>query len=47
MIEYAKSVKIKYLAQEVDHSEWGEPHLFDGICVFGHHLTIKESVLVN
>ena len=43
MIEYAKSANMKYLAQGVDHLEWEEPRKFDGVFVFGHHLTVKNS----
>jgi len=43
MIEYAKSANMKYLAQGVDHPEWEEPRKFDGVFVFGHHLTVKDS----
>ncbi len=43
MIEYAKNANLKYLAQGEDHHDWEEPHLVDGVYVFGHHLTIKKA----
>lgn len=43
MIRYANLAKLKYLAQGVDHPDWEEPKLIDGVFIFGHHKTIKDT----
>lgn len=42
-LEFAKLAKLKYLAQGQDHLDWEEPRLIDGVFLFGHHKTIKDT----
>ncbi len=43
MVEYAHLANLKYLAQGVFHPDWEKPQLVNGVFLFGHHLTIKDS----
>jgi peptidoglycan/xylan/chitin deacetylase (PgdA/CDA1 family) len=45
MIQFAKMAGLKYIAQGVRHLDWSLPRVIDGVCVFGHHRTVKDCGL--